>query len=337
MAEQVEISSLDLRFEGYRLRNKAAERVLLASISENGIRDPLHVVDTKDCPILLDGFKRCRCAKKLGIGIASYCSLAEDAGVGIIELLRMSNAKSLSILEQARLIDELKGVYQMSTKDIAQYLEKSKAWVSVRSGIASEMSPVVTDRIFKGQFPVYAYMYILRPFIRINKFKTEQIDEFVNLVAGKGLSIRDIERLAHGYFKGSDEFRRQIRDGNILWGLNSLKDISEKASACTKIEQAMLKELELVQKYMQRVTFKSNETRYKTEAFFAQANLLTGGILSRMEIFSKAVRQFHDKSGKTQRHLVAAQPRHGGAPNQPPFQGGPQHRARDHKKQGPNA
>ena len=210
MVEQVEISSLDLRFKGYRLKSKAAERMLLASISENGIRDPLLGVDAKDARILLDGFKRYRCAKKLRIAIVPYCSLAEDVGVAIVELLRISNAGSLGILEQARLIDELKSVYQMSTKDIAQYLEKSKAWVSVRSGIAREISPVVMNRIFKGQFPVYAYMYVLRPFIRINKIKGEEIDEFVNLVAGKGLSIRDIKRLAHGYFKGSDEFRRQI-------------------------------------------------------------------------------------------------------------------------------
>jgi hypothetical protein len=299
MMEQVEISSFDLRFEGYRLKNKAAERVLLVSIMENGIRDPLQGVDTNEARILLNGFKRYRCAKKLNIGIVPYFSLARDAGVGIIELLRMSNARSLSILEQAKLIDELKSVHQMSTTDIARCLEKSKAWVSVRSGIANEMSPVVLDNIFKGQFPVYAYMYILRPFIRVNKIKSEQIDEFVDLVAGKGLSIRDIELLAHGYFKGSDEFRRQIKNGHISWGLNSLKQTSKKADTCTKIEQAMLKDLELAQKYMQRVTFKCNETRYKTEAFFAQANLLTGGILDRMDMFTKTLRQFHDRSGKT--------------------------------------
>ena len=299
MIEQVEISSFDLRFQGYRLKNKAAERVLLVSIMENGIRDPLQGVDTDEARILLNGFKRYRCAKKLNIGIVPYFSLAQDAGIGIIELLRMSNARSLSILEQARLIDELKNVHQMNTTDIARCLEKSKAWVSVRSGIANEMSPVVLDKIFKGQFPVYAYMYILRPFIRVNKIKAEEIDEFVKLVAGKGLSIRDIELLAHGYFKGSDEFRRQIKNGNIAWGLNSLKQTSQKADTCTKIEQAMLKDLELTQKYMQRVTFKCNETRYKTEAFFAQANLLAGGILDRMDIFKKTVRQFHDRSGKT--------------------------------------
>jgi hypothetical protein len=211
MVEQVEITRFDLRFEGCRLKNSAAEKILLASILENGIRDPLQGVDNGNIYILLDGFKRYRCSKKLGIGIVPYCRLSTDAAIGIIELLRMSNAKSLSILEQAKLIDELKNVYHMSTADIADLLEKSKSWVSVRSGIVNEMSELVMTKIFCGQFPVYAYMYILRPFIRINAIKREDIDEFVGLVSGKNLSIRNIQRLATGYFKGSDQLRTQIK------------------------------------------------------------------------------------------------------------------------------
>ena len=63
MIEQVEISSLDLRFEGYRLKNKRAETALLVSILENGIKDPLQGVDSEESRILLNGFKRYRCAR----------------------------------------------------------------------------------------------------------------------------------------------------------------------------------------------------------------------------------------------------------------------------------
>ncbi|RZB35720.1 MAG: hypothetical protein SRB2_02847 [Desulfobacteraceae bacterium Eth-SRB2] len=57
---------------------------------------------------------------------------------------------------------------------------------------------------FSGHFPVYAYMYTLRPFIRMNGINKKEVDIFVSSVAGKNLSIRDIEILAHGYFKGTD-------------------------------------------------------------------------------------------------------------------------------------
>ena len=306
MIEQIEISSLDLRYESYRMKFPGAEKVMLGSISENGIRDPLQGVDTNKARILLDGFKRYRCAKRLGIGIVPYYSLGSDEALGIIELLRISNSRSLSILEQAKLIDELKTVHKMCNGEIAKLLEKSKSWVSIRSGIILEMSECVRNKIFSGKFPVYSYMYTLRQFMRINCITKGDIDEFVNLVSGKHLSIRDIELLAHGYFKGPDEFREQIKSGNIAWGLSRLKDRTANTTACTEFERQMLNDLEITQKYMQRVTCKIKDSRFKTNSFYSQANLLAGGILRQMDIFSKAVREFYDRSGQTQSHLLSS-------------------------------
>jgi hypothetical protein len=296
---QVEISSFDLRYERCRLKSSVAEKALLSSILDHGIRDPLQGVETEGgCRILLDGFKRYRCAKKLSIGIVPYHCLGEDEAFGIITLLRIANAKGLSILEQARLIDELRTVHKMSVSEIARLLEKSKAWVSVRAGITNQMSKCVAKSIFGGQFPTYSYMYTLRQFMRINSVKKEDIDDFVRSVAGKGLSTRDIEILANGYFKGGEDLRQQIRNGNITWGLSRLKDTSV-AKDCTQVEQRMLKDLEIVQKYMQRVINRSKDDRYKTGSFYAQVNLLTGGILRQMNILARSIKELHDKSGQT--------------------------------------
>jgi len=300
MYKQIEISSLDLRYESCRMIFPRAEKELLGSILQHGIRDPLQGVEAKDgCRILLDGFKRYRCAKKLHIDIVPYHSLGVDEALGIIKLIRIANAKSLSILEQARLIDELKTVHKMSVSEIAELLERSKGWVGMRVGIIRQMSKGVLDKIFNGQFPVYSYMYTLRPFIRMNGINKKDIDEFVSLVAGKNLSIRDIEILAHGYFKGPDEFRQQIKNGNISWGLSRLKDTFLNTTDCTEFERGMLRDLEVTQKYMQRVTYKSRDKRLKNNAFFVQANLLTGGILRQMDIFSRSIKEFYDKSRQT--------------------------------------
>jgi len=246
----------------------------------------------------LDGFKRLRCAQKLHIGIVPYLSLADDETAGIIELIRISNAKSLSILEQARLIDELMNVHQMSNAQIAELLERSKAWVSVRSGIISRMSQTVMGKIFKGQFPVYSFMYTLRQFMRINNIKKSEIDEFVNAVAGRNLSTRDIDLLANAYFKGSEEFREQIKNGNISWGLSRLKQPHRSSDDCTERERQMLTALEITGKYMHRLILKCHDDRLKSSAFYAQANLLSGGILRKLAPFTEAIRQFHDRTGQ---------------------------------------
>lgn len=298
MAEQVELSSFDLRYECFRMKSPGAEKALLLSILEKGIRDPLQGVDTKDARILLDGFKRLRCAQKLGIAMAPYASMGADEVLGIIELIRISNAKSLSILEQARFVDELKSIHKISTAEIAGLVERSKAWVSVRSGIIAEISDYVLDQMFKGRFPVYSYMYTLRPFIRINGIQTGEVDDFVKSVSGKNLSIRSLGLLAHGYFKGPDALREQIKSGHIPWALNRLKESHTAPSGCSQMESAMLRDLEIVSKYMQRVAIKTGDPKLKTSAFFAQANLLTGGILRKTDSFLKAIRSFHDRTGQ---------------------------------------
>jgi len=304
--KQVEISSFDLRYERCRLKSNITEKALLSSILDHGIRDPLRGVETKGgCRILLDGFKRYRCAKKLSIGIVPYHCLGEDEAFGIITLLRIANAKSLNILEQARLIDELKTIHKMSISQIAGLLEKSKGWVGMRVGIIGQMSPTIMDKVFSGQFPVYSYMYTIRSFIRMNGVSKQDVDGFVRSVAGKGLSIRDIEILANGYFKGGEGIRQQIRNGNITWGLSRLKD-SAVTTECTQVEHRMLKDLEIVQKYMQRVISRSKDDRHKTGSFYALANLLTGGILRQMNIFSESIKELHDKSGQTSSDLSSS-------------------------------
>jgi hypothetical protein len=165
MAGEVELSGLDLRYEGYRMKNAGLEERLLGSIAQRGIEEPLEGVEVEGVSVLLNGFKRFRCARKLQIRRAPYTSLGQDEVVGIMNLLRISNNKALSILEQAAFIDELKHGRNLSVAEIAAELSRSKSWVSMRLGFMAEMSATVRGQLFNGAFPVYSYMYTLRPFM----------------------------------------------------------------------------------------------------------------------------------------------------------------------------
>ena len=160
MSREIEISMLDLRYEGYRMHNTVQEAKLTASIAERGIEEPLELVDTGEEHILLNGFKRYRCARKLRIETVPYVSLGQDEAMGIMGLLRISNNKTLGILEQARFIDDLKNRYQMNVPQIASELSRSKSWVSMRLGLIKQMSEVVREKLFSGAFPVYPYMVL---------------------------------------------------------------------------------------------------------------------------------------------------------------------------------
>jgi hypothetical protein len=296
MVEKIEITDLDLRYEKFRLRSKKTEQALLASIIEHDIREPLKGIDSEDGKkILLDGFKRYRCSKKLHIDIVPYRSFGSDETLAIIRFIRVSIARPITILEQAKMIKELQKVHGMLSGDIADLLQKSKAWVSMRVGLLEEMSEYVTKRVFKGDLPVYSFMYTLRKFIRMNSITANEIDEFVKLVAGKGFSIRDIDLLADGFFKGSDHLRQQIKKGNIAWSLNQLKKTSSRINECTTAEQRMLKDLESVQRYMQKIICEIRDDNFGNTAFQAQASILVQGIINITDNFMTSVRGLHDR------------------------------------------
>jgi hypothetical protein len=295
MTQQIELSRLDGRYERYRMRERSAEARLLGSIAERGITEPLEGVDVGESHVLLNGFKRWRCARKLGLATVPYVSLGEDTAMGIVALLRASNDRALTLLEQAGFVDELKRLHGMNVAEIAEALSRSKGWVSMRLGLLAQMPPEVRPHLFAGEFPVYAYMYTLRPFMRMNGVAPEEVEQFVAALSAKRLSVREIEHLAHGYFRGPEALREQIQAGNVALPLERIKEASGSAEGCNPFEQALLKDIEIAQKYMQRVMGKSHDPRLKTPGFQAQAHLLLGGLLSRAPAFFQCVRQLHDR------------------------------------------
>jgi hypothetical protein len=297
MSESVERTSLDLRYQTYRLRNETAEARLLASIAERDIEQPLAGVDTPQGRLLLDGFKRYRCATRLGIECVPYVSLGEEEAAGIAALVCVDKQKTLSILEQARFVGELLFTHDMSLADVAEALSRSKAWVSMRRGLLQDMSQALQEILFRGGFPVYSYRVTLRPFMRMPGVGQPEIEGFVQAVADQKLSVREIELLSHGYFRGPDSLRREIDQGNWKWSLTQLQSVPEDPEACNDTERALLSDLEKLLKLIGRVTTRCDHEQLQTRAFHAQANLLLARLLSRREAFFKKMEEFHDRSG----------------------------------------
>jgi hypothetical protein len=297
MSENVELSTLDLRYEGHRLRDDAREARLLASIAKRGIEEPLEGVDTSEARFLLNGFKRQRSAKKLGIGCVPYVSLGQEEVSGIVNLMRASTDNALGILEQARFLNDLLTIHGMSVTEVAQTLSRSKGWISMRRRLLAEMSPAIAEIIFRGAFPVYSYMYTLRPFMRMNSVTKDQIEQFVKAVAGKRLSVRDIELLTNAYFSGPASMREAIDAGKLGWSLDQMKNVPEDREGCNAFERVLLHDLQILQKSMQRMMAKCHDPRLKGRAFYAQANLLSGSLLSTFEPFCEKMKEFYDRTG----------------------------------------
>jgi KorB domain len=305
MANEVEVAGLDLRYERFRLRQPALEERLLAAILQRGIQEPLEGVELlaeaggQPTKVLLNGFKRYRCARRLRLATVPFSSLGGDEAAAILGLLKLSNNRALSILEQAAFIAELRNARALNVAEIAAELCRSKSWVTMRLGLLSGMSEAVRQQLFAGAFPVYSYMYLMRQFMRMNGVQADQVQEFILAVSGKGLSVREIEQLAHGFFRGPESFRAEIRKGNLALPLERMRQRPANPEACSEFERVLLGDLEILQKYMQRVMGKSQEqNKLKSRGFHAQCHLLTAGILSRARAFFHTLRQLHDRNGQ---------------------------------------
>jgi hypothetical protein len=141
-------------------------------------------------------------------------------------------------------------------------------------------------------------MYVLRQFMRMNGVKQEQVDQFVTALSGQNCSIREIELLAHGFFRGPESLREQILSGNLALSLERMNQAPSDPEGCSEFERLMIKDLELTLKYMQRVMGKSQDKRLASPPFHAQCHLLTAGILSRSPALFQTLKGLHDRSGQ---------------------------------------
>lgn len=293
--KEIELGQIDTRYEGLRLKDRRAEEELLISILEYGIREPLLcMVHPGAVFVLLDGFKRLRCAAKLNIANAPIHSLGDTESAAILELLRVSNCQRLSILEQAALVDELQKTHGLSLSEIARQLDRSPAWVSVRLGLMAGMSQIVKQEVFGGRFPVRVYMYTLRPFTRVKGKKGRvEVDAFVPAVSGREFSVRDIDFLWQSYITGGPELREQILKGNLDWTLAQLKrQVQNDSAGSNETEVKTLKDLDWVKRYILKIPYELKGPGLSGPVFFERAQVLISGILGGMNLFKKALEDF---------------------------------------------
>jgi hypothetical protein len=133
--------------------------------------------------------------------------------------------------------------------------------------------------------------------MRMNGVGQDEIERFVEAVAGGRLSVREIELLAHGYFRGPASLRQAIDQGNWKWSLQQMQTVPEDPAGCSDFERAWLRDLQRLLKLMQSLVTRCDDPRLQTRDFHAQANLLAASLLSRRESFFKKMEEFHDRSG----------------------------------------
>lgn len=299
----LEMKTLDTRLEHTRTRNAAAERKLLTSITERDILDPIQVVSSEkdDTHVILDGFKRYRCALKLKMGTIPAVVIANSEVEGIFTFIRRHQHQTgLNILDQAALVEELHTRYHLSIYDIAKKLDRAPSWVSMRLGMLKDLTPFVRKKIMSGAFPARVYMYSIKGFTRVNMVPKERIETFVNAVSGKKIGTRDLTILSEAFFSGSKTTEKLLSGGNVREALELIKKESAEIAAdnqFTHFQRSLLQSLKNIASDMFSLVRNSSKISYENRLFSQDVHIWSSAVQKYLHIFTSTIKELYDRSG----------------------------------------
>jgi ParB/RepB/Spo0J family partition protein len=298
----LELKTLDTSLEHTRTRNSTTERNLLASITEHDIMDPIQVVscEKNSTYVILDGFKRYRCALKLKLSTVPAELIANDPVQGILIFIRRQQNTGLNILDQAALVEELHIKYHLSIYDIAVKLDRSPSWVSLRLGMLKDLSPLVKRKIMSGAFPARVYLYSIKGFTRVNRVPSERVDTFVKAVSGKRIGTRDLTILSEAFFSGSKATENLLFEGKIREALELIKNVPAEVAADNQInhfQRSVLQCLKNITSDMFSLVRNSSKITYENQLFSRDVHIWSSAVQKYLNIFTSTIKELYDRSG----------------------------------------
>ena len=150
---QVAVDDLDLRFAPLRLVSPAQVASLSASVRREGIRQPVLAASEVEpqCHVLVDGFKRVRVARELGIARLSATLLAIDGPMALCTMLR-ANAphKGLSALEEGWIVRRLCRDHGLTQVKAGALLSHEQSWASHRLRLVEQLEEELQEDLRLG-------------------------------------------------------------------------------------------------------------------------------------------------------------------------------------------
>lgn len=151
--EAVPIEELDLRFASLRLFYPTQLERLQASVKRDGIRQPVLAateVEAARC-VLIDGFKRVRVARELGVPCLNASLLALDGPAALAMMVRANAAqRGMSALEEGWVVRRLCREHGLTQAKVGTLLEREQSWVSHRLRLVEHLEEQLQEDLRLG-------------------------------------------------------------------------------------------------------------------------------------------------------------------------------------------
>lgn len=153
---ELPLNSIGERFSGLRIVNPMADGAILRSMERYGQIMPVVVseVSQSDCQ-LLDGFKRLRGAKALGMKSLKAQIMRLNSRAGKAALVQLNwVGKSINSMEEALVVHSLFHEDSLSQVEIATLLGRHKSWVCRRIALIDRLCDEGRSQIQLGLLPI---------------------------------------------------------------------------------------------------------------------------------------------------------------------------------------
>ncbi len=154
-AMNISIGGIGERFAPLRITDPTAERAMLSSLQKYGQLSPLIVCRfAAGEQELLDGFKRLRAARQLGLKDLSVRSLEMSLRASKAAMLQLNRVgRAISSMEEALVVHSLCHEDGLTQVEIALLLGRHKSWVCRRLMLIERLSDEAQQSIRLGLLP----------------------------------------------------------------------------------------------------------------------------------------------------------------------------------------
>lgn len=207
---QVELSELELRYAGLRVRDAARAARMRASLAADGQQSAITLIAAAAGMrryVLVDGYLRVAALRALGSDVAlAVCVELSDADA-LIMSHRLDEAGRRSALEDGWLLDELTQHHGLTQDVLAKRLSRSRSWVCRRLALVVVLPEAAQRAVRDGSIPAHAAMKYLVPLARANRASCERI--VVNL-GREPVTEREAQRLYTAWRTADAALRERI-------------------------------------------------------------------------------------------------------------------------------
>lgn len=277
----LEFHQLDRRYENLRLHRPDRERVLLASLCEQGQQVPVVVVKAQGSYLVIDGFKRLRCLQRLNADTvqATLWDLEQNDAL-LLDRSQRNSAKP-SPIEQGWLLAALRSE-GLSPEELGQRMDKSLSWISRHLGMVSDLPAEVQEHVRLGAIPAHAAMRHLLPIARRSR---EDCLRLAKASATAQLSSRDVGKLCSAFEQSSKAVRERLLADPRLF-LRAC--VHKKQTPPRPVQLEMLHELDKMARAARRLCERLGDAE-PSPAQLAELRLASAEVRSQLAVFEEEI------------------------------------------------